>query len=317
MGKIIGDVYREHCVAAVTSHRAIREYAEALRGILNSGHRRGGKTTVCVGQGAEVGFKDFLTFCPKAIASIGKLPDTVQSRSIPIRLKRRAPGERVERFRYQDAKLEARPLQEALERIAAVLVPRLNQARPDLPDMLSDRAQDCWEPLLAISDLAGEDWPDRARRAAVTLSGTRSVEEDSAGVLLISDVRTVFVERDTERLSTEMLLDALRGLDESPWSDWYGKPLTARGLARLLKPLAIGPHSDGNSLGYKRRAFEDAWARYLPSEVSKRQEPAPHSQKPGLPIRQPDQSTDTVESGPNPLQEWGSDTLTVESGGRA
>ena len=109
------------------------------------------------------------------------------------------------------------------------------------------------------------------------------------------------------------MLDALRGLDESPWSDWYGKPLTARGLARLLKPLAIGPHSDGNSRGYKRRAFEDALARYLPSEVSKRQEPAPHSP----PIRQPDQSTDTVESGPNPLQEWGSDTLTVERGGRA
>lgn len=114
-----------------------------------------------------------------------------------------------------------------------------------------------------------------------------------------------------------MLLDALRGLDESPWSDWHGKPLTARGLARLLKPYAIGPRSDGNRRGYKRRAFEDALARYLPSEVSKRQEPAPHSQKPGLPVRQPDQSTDTVESGPNPLQEWGSDTLTVERGGRA
>jgi hypothetical protein len=77
-----------------------REYAEALRGVLNSGHRRGGKTTVCVGQGAEIGFKDFSTYCPKAIAGIGKLPDTVQSRSIPIRLKRRAPGERIERFRY-------------------------------------------------------------------------------------------------------------------------------------------------------------------------------------------------------------------------
>ena len=74
-------------------------------------------------------------------------------------------------------------------------------------------------------------------------------------MLLLSDVRTVFVERDTERLSTEMLLDALRGLDESPWSDWYGKPLTVRGLARLLQPYAIGPRSDGNSRGYKRRAF--------------------------------------------------------------
>jgi hypothetical protein len=110
-----------------------REYAEALRGVLNSGHRRGGKTTVCVGQGAEIGFKDFSTFCPKAIAGIGKLPDTVQSRSIPIRLKRRAPGERIERFRYEDAKVEARPLREALERVAAVMVPSSSRRGPTYP----------------------------------------------------------------------------------------------------------------------------------------------------------------------------------------
>jgi hypothetical protein len=48
-----------------------KEYAEALRGVLNTGHRRGGKATVCVGQGASIGFKDFKTFCPKAIAGIG------------------------------------------------------------------------------------------------------------------------------------------------------------------------------------------------------------------------------------------------------
>jgi Protein of unknown function (DUF3631) len=146
------------------------------------------------------------------------------------------------------------------------MVLQLKQARPDLPDELGDRAQDCWEPLLAVADLAGEDWPDRARRAAVTLSGTRSAEDDSAGVLLLSHLRTVFVGRDTDRLSTEILLDALRGLDESPWSDWCGKPLTARGLARLLKPYAIGPHSDGTTRGYKRESFEDAWGRYLRSK---------------------------------------------------
>jgi Protein of unknown function (DUF3631) len=297
--------------------RGDREYAEALRGVLNSGHRRGGKTTVCVGQGAEIGFKDFSTFCPKAIAGIGKLPDTVQSRSIPIRLKRRSPGVRIERFRYEDAKLEARPLRDALERVAPVVVPQLRQAKRDLPDELGDRAQDCWEPLLAIADLAGADWPDRARRAAVTLSGTRSVADDSAGVLLLSDVKAVFAERDADRLSTETLLDALRGLDESPWSDWYGKPLTARGLARLLKAHAIGPHSDGASRGYKRQAFEDAWGRYLPSQVSKRQEPASQRQKPAVPIRQPDQPTDILDSAANPLPERGSDTLTLGSGGQA
>jgi hypothetical protein len=68
-----------------------REYAEVLRGVLNSGHRRSGRTSICIGQGAAMSYVDLSTFCPKAIAGIGKLPDTVASRSIAIRLKRKAP----------------------------------------------------------------------------------------------------------------------------------------------------------------------------------------------------------------------------------
>jgi hypothetical protein len=36
-----------------------REYAEALRGVLNSGHSRDGAVSLCVGQGANITFKDF------------------------------------------------------------------------------------------------------------------------------------------------------------------------------------------------------------------------------------------------------------------
>jgi hypothetical protein len=80
------------------------EYAEALRGVLNTGYRWNGVASCCVGQGANIGFHDFKTFCPKAIAGIGKLPDTVASRSIAIWLKRRAPGEAVEDFDSEDRK---------------------------------------------------------------------------------------------------------------------------------------------------------------------------------------------------------------------
>ena len=87
-----------------------REYAEVLRGILNSGHRRGGRSSLCVGQGAAISYVDLSTFCPKAIAGIGELPDTVGSRSIPIRVKRKAPDESVERFRRREAAAAAEPL---------------------------------------------------------------------------------------------------------------------------------------------------------------------------------------------------------------
>ena len=149
-----------------------KEYAEALRGLLNTGHRRGGKSTVCVGQGAELSYKDFSTYCPKAIAGIGKLPDTVADRSLPIRLERRAPDEQAERFRRRDVELEAIGLRAALERLPD-LVPALEEARPDLPGALDDRAQDAAEPLLAIADHAGGDSPERARRA-LERSGRRA-----------------------------------------------------------------------------------------------------------------------------------------------
>jgi Protein of unknown function (DUF3631) len=299
-----------------TAFKGDRDYAEALRGVLNSGYRRSGKTTVCVGQGVEIGFRDFSTFCPKAIAGIGRLPDTVQSRSISIRLKRKAPGETVERFRERDVAEQARPLRDVLELLASVLVPDLAPARPELPDELGDRAQDVWEPLLAIADLAGGDWPEQARSAARMLSANGSAEDGSAGVLLLADIRTVFAERDTDRLPTEILLDALRELPESPWSEWYGKPLSARALARLLKPYAIGPHSDGTSRGYRKEAFEDAWTRYLPPHVSEVSETQSQSEKPEISIRQSESAPDTYESAANPRQDSAADTLTDTGGGR-
>ena len=60
---------------AAFTHRS--EYGEALRSILNSGYRRSGRSSLCVAQGAGLSYRDFSTFCPKAIARIGTRPDTV------------------------------------------------------------------------------------------------------------------------------------------------------------------------------------------------------------------------------------------------
>ena len=94
-------------------------------------------------------------YCPKAFAGIGDcLPDTVADRAIPIRLKRRTRDRTVERFRLRDVGPEGHSLR---DRLADWLEPHrdhLVESRPALPDELDDRAQDVWEPLLAIADLA-------------------------------------------------------------------------------------------------------------------------------------------------------------------
>src|SRR5215218_194710 len=254
-----------------------KDYAEALRGVLNSGHRRGGKTTVCVGQGTNITFKDFSTFCPKAIAGIGKLPDTVADRAIPIRLERRAPGERVDRFRRREVEPQAQQLRQRLNALAEVAEGVLKDARPTLPDQLDDRAWDGIEPLLAIAELAGSDWPTLARTACVELYGGRSLEDESTGIRLLSDIRDVFGSED--RLTTLALLDGMNGLDEAPWGDWFGKPLKSRGLARLLKQYGIRSKdvwvSEKSRKGFERDQFEGTFSRCLPSNP--REGENPHS----------------------------------------
>lgn len=248
-----------------------KEYSEALRAVLNNGHSRDGVASLCVGQGTNFTIKDFKVFCPKAIAGIGKLPDTVADRSIPIRMKRRHPGDQSERFRPRLCKAEAAEIRDQLANWINRIVQGLRDAVPDLPNLLSDRQQDGCEPLLAIADDARGEWPRRGRRALLEILMGEAAEDDSSGVRLLCDVRTVFNQRLVERLSTTDLLAGL--CDTEPqWLEFaHGKPLSAPALARLLKPYGIAHRKlrfgEVTFWGYERNAFADAWRRYLPRSV--------------------------------------------------
>ncbi len=256
-----------------------REYAEALRGVLNSGYRRGGFASCCVGQGANISYKDFSTFCPKAIAGIGKLPDTVADRSLPIRLKR-APRRQVQPFRRRDVEPEAKGIKAKVGAWCALNLERLRQARPTLPQELSDRQADVSEPLAAIADAAGGDWPERARRALIELCTQAQAADDSIGVQLLADVRDVFEQSETDRLPSTQLTDALTKIETSPWAECsHGKPLTAGRLARLLKPFEIAPGTirvgDSTHKGYRIEQFSGAFERYLPHPKQPVEGPSP------------------------------------------
>jgi len=151
-----------------TAFQQEKEYVAALRGILDTGYRKSGKASLCVGQGAAIEVRDFQTFSPKAIAGIGQLPDTVRDRSIPIKLKRARRGA-VARFREREANREGLEIAARLATWCAANLETLRQARPETLTQLSDRQSDCCEPLLAIADLAGGEWPEIARKALVEL----------------------------------------------------------------------------------------------------------------------------------------------------
>lgn len=248
----------------------IRESPE-LRGVLNSGHNRGMAVVVrTVGDDHEP--RTFSTWCPKAIALIGDLPPTLTDRSIRLRLRRKRPDEAVEKVRELRLR-ELEPLRRQAWRWARDHADALAAADPVVPEALNDRAADNWAPLLAVADLAGGPWPERARTAALALS--QEVEDESPGVMLLADVRALFEERGVDRLATPDIVSALVQREDRPWPEWRrGNPLTARAMAKLLKPYGIAPRqmklAGDKARGYDRADFEDAWARYLEQGVPDR-----------------------------------------------
>ena len=241
-----------------------RDENEELRGLLNAGHRRGAQVPRCVGPNHEL--KLFNVYAACALAGLGDLPDTLMTRSVVIRMRRRAPGETVESYRLRVHEAEGHEVGDRLAGWVRKVADDLSNAWPELPPGVVDRPADVWEPLLAIAEAAGGSWPTRARAACVSLMKVAATGEASLGVRLLADLRTVF--GDAEAMHTETIIRDLIGLDEAPWGDLYGKPLDARRLARLLAGYEITSTTvkvDGHALkGYRREALWDAWTRYLP-----------------------------------------------------
>jgi hypothetical protein len=244
---------------------------EDLRAILNAGHRRGAGYARMVGEGSKMAAKTFSVFAPVALAGIGDLPETVMQRSVVLRMRRRAPGEHVEPFRYRKARTEIGPLRDDLAGWVVSVVGVLTDAEPVMPHGVTDRPADVWEPLLAVADAAGGQWPDRARAACLELIGNAaSTSTASLGVRLLGDLRAVF--GDVDRRHTDDLVARLVNLEESPWADLRGKPLDARGLSRRLSTYGVHPTQvkvDGvNRRGYRREDLHDPWSRYLSPETA-------------------------------------------------
>jgi Protein of unknown function (DUF3631) len=245
---------------------------EGLRALLNAGNRRGTRVPRCVG--ASFSLVEFSVYCPKVLAGIGSLPETVADRAIPIRMRRKAPGELEARFREREAPVQAAPIAAALSAWASEAVDALSEARPDLPHELNDRAQDAWEPLLAIADAAGGTWSKHARQSAVELAENEEAEAMSYGIRALADIRAAFEDARAEAIFSSDLIVTLCADEEAPWATHKNGGLNPMGLATLLRPYGIKPEliRQGETVarGYRRADFEDVWPRYLPSDRSSR-----------------------------------------------
>lgn len=239
---------------------------EEIRGLLNAGHRQGAVAGRCVVRGKAIETEEIPAYCAVALAGLDDLPDTIRTRSVIVRMRRRAPDEQVEPYRRRLHSSHGHELRDQLATWAQDAEPELMRARPEMPEGIVDRDADVWEPLLAIADMAGGDWPELARVSAVTLVTAAKAGTPSLGIRLLSDLREVF--GDSDQLATSVILDMLCALDESPWGDMRGKPLDPRGLSRRLAKFDVKPKTirtgSGTIKGYSKSDLHDAWQRYLP-----------------------------------------------------
>jgi len=238
---------------------------EELRGLLNSGHTRDSAYVIRV-VGENLNPTKFNTWGAKAIAGIGHVADTIMDRSIPLELRRRLPNERVERIRHADPKL-FNELKAKLARFAEDYSERVKQAAPPLPVHLNDRAQDNWEPLLAIAMVAGGNWLEIGTDTALKLSASESASP-TTGVELLSDIQQIFIMRDTDRIFSDDLIKALCVDNEKRWASYdKGRWITPRQLANQLKKYGITSKSvrvgSSTAKGYIREHFTDAFFRYV------------------------------------------------------
>ena len=267
-----GLVPRDQALAAVVRHRRIRHAClpsddkTGLRSVINSGHTRGQGVVRCVGRDEKTP-ELFPTFCPKAIGMCGrKMPETTLSRCIFVELRRKKATEGVTRFTHQDD-AELADLRRRLARWAADSEDALRTAAPKMPAEFSNRRGDNWRVLFAIADLAGEEWGDKARDAAVAIE--RTSNSKTAGVRVLAAIKVCFDQTMADAIGSQDLVDMLAADTTSEWAEWRGgKPITQRQLAILLKPLRIFPDrvriGAQQVRGYQRSWFEDTSERYLP-----------------------------------------------------
>ena len=244
--------------------------SEEMRGIINAGVSRGNAFVIrCVGDNNEP--TRFNVWGAKVLCGIGKLPSTLRDRSIPLVLRRKRAGEKALKVR----RIDKDRVSEIRSKLAKFKEANLGKSSLYIPheiEGLNDRANDCWEPLLFVAELAGGDWPKKASEAAIYLHGLdEGSDSPSTNVELLADIRKVFIERKVQRIFSNDLLNELNNNFDFRWgSHNRGKPLTNQQLGQRLdgfgirsKQIRIG--SETGRKGFLVEQFEDSWKRYLPN----------------------------------------------------
>ena len=222
-----------------------------MRSILNDGHSVGG----CVPRTGKDGkVISYPVYGPVALAGIGRLPATLMSRSLIIRMHRSTKA--MERFTLRE------------QYFAADFYAWAEQADlnpdPKMPTKLVGREADKWRPLIAIADYF--DRGEIARDFALEFlkeSDTLDIKES-----VLRDTEKVFNRAKTNILSADTLYQKLVEDNDGEFDvDYIEDKMTKRVIGNILAEFQIRSRPHRYKGGAPKRCwfredFEEMWERY-------------------------------------------------------
>jgi hypothetical protein len=160
-----------------------------IRAIVNAGYEPDQATSRMRGRQSQ----DVPLFGPMILAGLDKLKDatgddlkTLISRCIIVHVRRAPDGYRPPRFDSTARATFTAVGQRAARWMAQEVARGIGDVVPDVPEGLGNRPAALWEPLFAVADAAGGDWPQMAREACARLeraAGVPDEDDDAAGEL--------------------------------------------------------------------------------------------------------------------------------------
>ena len=252
-----------------------KDIKQDLLGILNQGARYGGTVARCQPNTHEI--KYYNVYCPKVLAGISRLSDTLADRVLEIQMARKKPGEKLKRFNAREVTKELRLLRDDLYLVGLGYDERIyeeyRQATElteslELPDTVDDRLLDSVEPLFILAGIISVEKGSREvidlfKRFVLSQANTRSTADEGDSIqAAIRVLAGQELEEGSRIFTSQELLDLFR---EEPALDWCERRNQAQ---KLINKLSFYSHSHtvhGKSIrGYKitSEAIKDLRERY-------------------------------------------------------
>ena len=127
------------------------------------------------------------------------------------------------------------------------------------------RATDNWISIAVLARRIQHGWQERAYQAFKAIEIDRLNETQSIGIQLLSDIRSITMNKNIKELTSTELYSSLLLLDESKWFCLnHGKEITKKWLTQKLLTFGIKPVKKSHANVFLLEDLQDAFDRYLP-----------------------------------------------------